>query len=251
MVKLYKGCIYILFVLLILFIIFIIDNSLENKKINGLIDDFTSRGVMVEEIDNYTYYKVTKKYEYEDCSNICDSYLDINIGTIGDIYISNRDPLGGFFVTEWISRFSWIGHAGLITSYNGDKMVEIVGNESFKENVVKINDNNWMKIDSDKHIVLRVKNISNTDKEKIVEKSNETLGCRYDYTFMFGGNKRFYCTNLVSYIYKKIDVDLNRDNLFTTGSDMISNDNTYIIYYKERYIKNNKVCYNIYYLDGE
>ena len=37
--------------------------------------------------------------------------------------------------------------------------------------------------------------------------------------------------------------------LFTTGSDMITNENTYMIYYREKFIKDNKVYYNIYYLD--
>ena len=130
-------------------------------------------------------------------------------------------------------------------------MVEIVGNDTKENNVVKIYENDWLTKDSLEYIILRVKNLDNSNKISIVNESDKILGSKYDYTFLCGGNKRFYCTNLVSYIYKKLDIKLNKDMLFTTGSDMITSDNTYMIYYREKIVKDNKVYYNIYYLDEE
>ena len=251
MIRLYRKFCNLLIIILILLCIFLFDSFIEDSAINKSIDEFKSRGVLVYEENNYSYYKISKKYDYEDCSNIIDTYTDINIGTIGDIYISNRDPLGGFFITEWISRISWIGHAGIIYSEDGSKTLEIVGNKSKEENVVKVYDNTWMKIDSEEYLILRVKGISNKEKEEIINVSNNLMGSRYNYLFLFSSNKRFYCTDLISNIYNNLDINLNKDYLFTTGSDIASNDNTYIIYYRERYIKNNKVCYNIYYLDED
>ena len=251
MKKIYKRMGYVLIILLLLVTIFIFDISIESNSIDNSIFEFISRGVYVDSIDNFNYYKVSKKYGYEDCSNICDDYTDINIGTIGDIYISNRDPLGDFFITEWISKRAWIGHAGIIYDQEAKKMVEIVGNDTKENNVVKIYNNTWLTKDSLEYVVLRVKDINDQDKKNIVTECDKILGCKYDYTFLLGGSKRFYCTNLVSYIYKKIDVKLNKDMLFTTGSDMIISENTYMIYYRMKYVKDNKVYYNIYYLDEE
>ncbi len=249
MKKRYKCLGYILIILILLITIFIIDTSIESNNIDKEIEEFKSRAVFVETINNFNYFKVIKKYDYEDCSNICNNHTDLNVGTIGDIYISNRDPLGDFFITEWISKIAWIGHAGVVYNEDATKMVEIVGNDTKENNVVKIYENTWLSKDSLEYIVLRVKDINEKSKMSIVEESEKLLGHRYDYTFLFGGNKRFYCTNLVSYIYKKIGIKLNNDMLFTTGSDMITNENTYMIYYREKFIKDNKVYYNIYYLD--
>ena len=46
-------------------------------------------------------------------------------------------------------------------------------------------------------------------------------------------NKKFYCSNLITHIYKKIGIELNEDHFLTTGSDIITNEQTYIIYYKD------------------
>lgn len=251
MIKLYKRLFTMLIVILLLISIFLIDTTIESNDINKNIKNFKSRGVLVYEIDNYSYYKISKKYDYENCSNICNDPLDTNIGTIGDIYISNRDPLGGFFITEWLSNIAWIGHCGMVYNEEGSQIIEIVGNKNKEDNIVKIVENNWMKIDSPEYLIMRVKDNNISKKEKLIDESVKILGCKYDYTFCLGGNKRFYCSNMISYLYKKININLNSDSLFTTGSDIITNENTYIIYYRERYIKNNKVCYNIYYLDEE
>lgn len=246
--KLNKVINIILIILLVLMIIFLSDCIIEKNKIDNIVDEFKSRGQLVYQNDIYSYYKVEKKYEYEDTSNILDNYSDINVGTTGDIYVTNRNPLSGFFVTKWLSRLSYIGHGGIVYSEDGSKMVEIVGNEGRENNVVKINDNTWLEIDSPNYIILRPKNITNEQKDIIQSECNKILGSRYNYFFLISSNKRFYCTDLISYIYKKVDIILNKDMFFTTGSDIIVNDDTYMIYYRERYINNKKVCYNIYYL---
>jgi len=249
MIRLYRKINSIVIIILLLLCVFLLDSHLEDNKIDKSIKEFKSRGELIYEMDNFRYYKVSNKHDYEDSSNIIDTYTDINIGTVGDIYISNRDPLGDFFITKWISKISWIGHAGIVYNEDGSQLLEIVGNKSKEDNIVKIYENNWMNVDSDKYLVMRVKDIDINDRKEIRNISDSIIGCKYNYFFLFSSKKRFYCTDLISYIYKNIDINLNNDYLFTTGSDIASNDNTYIIYYREKYIKNNKVCYNIYYLD--
>ena len=226
-----------------------IDNIIEKNNIDNQIEEFKSRGEIIYQDDIYSYYKVCKKYDYEDTNNIVESYDDKFVGTIGDIYVTNRNPLPSFFVTKWLSRLSYIGHCGIVYSEDGSKTVEIVGNKSREENVVKIYDNEWLDIDSPNYIILRLKDINAKDKENIVNECNNVLSCKYNYLFLFHNKKRFYCTDLISYIYKTVNINLNSDYFFTTGSDLVENDSTYMIYYRERYVENNKVKYNIYYLD--
>lgn len=241
----------ILAIILLLSSIFLVDNVIEKNNIDKQIEVFKSRGELIYRNDIYNYYEVRKKYDYEDTSNIVDNYDDKNVGTIGDIYVTNRNPLPSFFVTQWLSRLSYIGHCGIVYSENGSKMVEIVGNKEREENVVKIYDNEWLDIDSPNYIILRLKDIDDNKKENIVSECNKILGCKYNYLFLFHSEKKFYCTDLISYIYKKIGINLNDDYFFTTGSDLIENESTYMIYYREKYIEDGKAKYNIYYLKEE
>lgn len=235
-------------IMILLFAIFLVDGCLENDILNNEIKDFKARGQLVYVNNNINYYEVLPKYEYEDSKNILRSYDDINIGTTGDIYITDRNPMNDFFITGWISNLTWIGHCGLIYSKDGTLMTEIVGNKSKEDNVVKVKNNDWFNNDSKHSVVLRVKDIDNIDKEKIMMESNKLIGCRYNYSFIFSSENSFYCSDLVTHIYNEIGVNLNSDYFFSTGSDIITNDNTYIIYYKEKVSTKEKTYYNVYYL---
>ena len=100
---------------------------------------------MYTSVQTYLFRTYTQKdpVRFEEVVNVEDfnNYTDLNVGTIGDIYISNRDPLGDFFITEWISKIAWIGHAGVVYNEDATKMVEIVGNDTKENNVVKIYEN--------------------------------------------------------------------------------------------------------------
>ena len=250
MKKYFKIINITIFIVLICTLFFFIDGITEKNKIDKIINEYISRAEFVYQNDIYTYYKVIKKHQYEDTNNILENYNDVNVGTTGDIYLTNRNPINGFFVTGLISKMSYIGHGGMIFDKNGKRIVEIVGNKSWAENEVRINDNTWLTKDSPNYIVLRNKNINNNEKEILKKESEKILGSKYNYTFI-SNKKTFYCTDMISYLYKQIKIKLNKDLFFTTGSDIITNNEMYIIYYRERYIKDNKVCYNVYYLSEE
>lgn len=248
--KYFKIINMIIIILLTLMVIFFVDCICEKNIIDKKILEFKNRGEYVYQNDIYTYYKVKKTHQYEDTSNILNKCEDMNVGTVGDVYLTNRNPIKGFFVTDLISKISYIGHGGMIYNQKGTQMIEIVGNKGLNKNKVEINYNDWLKIDSPTYIVLRSKSIDDNKKDILKKESQDVLGCRYNYT-LISNNKTFYCTDLISYLYKKININLNKDYFFTTGSDIITNNDMYMIYYRERYIKNNKICYNIYYLSEE
>ena len=69
--------------------------------------------------------------------------------------------------------------------------------------------------------------------------------------FCFLEKNRYYCTDLISRAYKTADINVNYDYLTTTGNDMIVSDNTYLIFCRQRVVKNKIEEYNIYYLCEE
>lgn len=240
----------IIFVIL-LFSIFIFDGLIESNDINKDIDMFKTRGELVLSIDNCNYYQVKPIYSYENSSNIINDCKEKNIGTTGDIYITDRNPINNFFITKWLSKLTWIGHCGIIYDEYGYIMADVVGNKDKKSNVVKTDDNKWFDIDSSRSVVMRVKNINYEQKENIKKEIDNLKGCKYNYSFIFSSNKCFYCSDLITYIYKMNNINLNCDYFVTTGADIINNDNTYIIYYKEKVQTYSETYYNIYYLTEE
>lgn len=250
MKKYYKAINITIIIILGLTLIFLSDGIIEKSKINQKIEDFISRSIYLYENEMYTYYKVPRKYIYEETDKILNSPEDKFVGTTGDIYLSNRNPINGFFLTKWISKMSYIGHGGMVYSNDGSQMIEITGNKGRKENIVKVIDNTWLTIDSPNYVILRVKDINDTKRERLVQEGNKIIGKRYNYTFISNKNS-FYCTDMISYLFNRIDVKLNNDSFFTTGSDIITDDDTYIIYYREKIFKNDKVHYNIYYMSEE
>lgn len=242
----------IMFIVLMFFVIvFIVDSVSESHEINKIVQEFKDRGQLVYETDTKHYYKVTKKYDYEDTSSpILRDYNSSHIGTIGDIYISNRDPLG-FFVLEYISKKIYIGHSGLVYDKDATKTIEVVGNLDKKDNVVKEWNNNWIYESSPNYIFLRVKGINEEKRKEIQAEYEKLKGQPFNYNFLCNNKNRHYCSEFVSYVYKQIGYNLNKDYYATTGADYIVDDDTYIIYYQETYIDNNIKHRNIYFLAGE
>ena len=66
MKKRYKCLGYILIILILLITIFIIDTSIESNNIDKEIEEFKSRALFVETINNFNYFKVIKKYDYDE-----------------------------------------------------------------------------------------------------------------------------------------------------------------------------------------
>lgn len=238
-------------ILIIIFAIFMTDGFIESNKINNSIDEFISRGIYVNTIDNISYYKVVKKYDYEDCDNILDEYSEKSVGTIGDMYITDRNPLKGFAVTEFISNKTWIGHCGIVYNEDGTLTLETVGNKSVEENKVKVRENIWLDIDAPRYLIMRVKGINDEQKDILKQEYEKIMDCRYNHSFIFGSKRHFYCSDMISYLYDKLDINLNDDYFLTTGGDLICAEQTYIIYYRQRVIKEGKNHYNVYYLSEE
>jgi len=232
------------FILIVIFSVTVFFACLINASIEFLcvekeIKEFVERGEFYIEIGNTKYYKVSKKYEYEDVSKHIYSTTDPKkyVGSTADILSTTRNPLSSVPFIGFFSRIAWVGHSALIMESDGSKICEVVGNEPDpKDNFVRIVDNRWISGDTGSpHIVaLRVKNLDDEDKTKITDYA--TLQAqeqdRYNFFFPITQTNKYYCTDLVSRSINQASININYDGFMTTGNDMILSKHTYIIFYR-------------------
>lgn len=235
----------IILILLCCFLFVEIESHQANKKINNFIE----RGIYVATINKIEYYKVVKKYDYEDTTNVIDNFEDIYVGSIGDVYISSKDPLD-FFVTKYLSKRLRFGHAAIVQSEDAKTMVEVVGNSKKENNIIREVDNTWLEKKTEEITVLRVKNIDPQIKQSLQDDMRKMYGLSYNYLFLIHAKNRYYCLDLCSRIYEGVGVDIDGKPMITLGSSMIKDNDTYIIYYKKK-IKSDNANYQVYYLSEE
>ena len=269
----YKRKIYIVrFVVLLFFITFLaalvfIGNGLfERGVVNLEINNFKARAVFEKEDElqgqKVTYYKVVKKYDYEDVERpIYDSKKNskIYIGSTSDIILTSRNPLrmyGNAIVRDiagLFARYFYLGHATINISEDGSKCVECVGNQ-INNNGVRIVDNDWIETevrygnDAQTIIGLRIKNTTEEQRKEICNNLEELVGSQYNYLLIFYSRNKYYCTDLISRVLRKSNIKINYDSFYTTGNDLIVSNSTYIIFLCER-VKDG--YFNIYYLSKE
>lgn len=243
----YKIFILVLSILLIITTIYI---EVLGNKTNSSINEFISRGVYQFTDDGVEYYKVIKKYEYENVEDrIVDNYNDKYIGSIGDIYISSKDPFD-FFVTEYISNNVRIGHACIVSTENAEKIIDVYGNKSKEENIVKESQNTWHEKNIPEMVVLRVKGFKEENKIEILNYLKASYNKKYNYIFLIHMENRFYCTDLCSRAYESIGFNIDGNAIITTGTSMINDNDTYPIYYK-KHVNKKEVKYQVYILSEE
>ena len=253
----------IIFILFISLIIFITNGYIEKGPINCILNNFKERGIYKETVSfqgqTMNLYLVNPEYDYEDIENPVFEKDDKGYYYIGgelDIILTNRNPLrrealaivrdiGGFFSKEF-----YIGHATVNISKDGRTMIESVGNINEFYGVRKI-ENDWIKReinyenDAQTIIGLRVKGLSNDQKDGIINSLKEKVGLKYNMNFVIPKKNSYYCTDLITRTFKEYGVTLDYDSLYPTGSDLIISENTYPIFICERVEDG---VFNIYYM---
>ena len=227
---------FYIFMIVLLLVVAVIARGNRTKK---AIKAFTDRGVFVCSIGNVEYYKVPKKYSYEDANGIIDGYGDHTIGTIGDIYVNDGNPMG-IFGGDFVTKRLFIGHGSIVSDNDGSHIYEIMGYLPY--NYLKESDNGWYgETITINMVVLRPKQVN---KEILVDYLKENEGAKYNFFFITHPKHRFYCLDLLSRSLRAAGSEVE-NNIATLGCDFICSDELYMIYYKEciGYRK-----YRIYYL---
>lgn len=248
--KIRKAFFITIIILLVIVIVLMTMVETSSYKARYEINEFIKRGELVFEDNNTRYYKVTKKYDYEDASNVIEAYSDLYIGTTGDIYLTCTD-WGSSVITSYICKRLYVGHGGIVSKTDGSMLYEIVGNSTKSENIVKEYDNDWYSL---KHfsveLVLRVKNVDSTKQDALVAYLKDIDGSYYNPIYFMHPKDKYYCTDLLTRAYSSsIGVNISK-SMITTGASMIQNDNTYLIYYKKE-INDGNFKYEVYFLGEE
>lgn len=246
-----KKLILITIIIISLFTVFIVNGVIESISVNKQIVEFKARGKLVYENDSLAIYHIVPKYDYEDLSRpVVRNIYDKRIGAKGDIFVTSRNPIRDNPIMEIISELTWVGHSGIIIDDDGEQTIEITGNRSPEDNVVKIYDNDWVSFNDKKTkqiALLRVKNTTEEERNQMIEYAKSQLGKPYNYTLLLNRAHTFYCSDLVSRSVASAGININYDYLATTGSDMFVSNNTYLVYYRE--VIDGKIY--IYYLTEE
>ena len=263
-ILLIRTCIYCLFCIFILTLLFIGNGLFEKGVVNNEIKIFKERGefekTVVLQGQNVSYYKVKKKYDYEDVSRyIYDTnrYSKNYIGSKTDVILTSRNPLRMYGdaiirdVAGILSKNFFIGHATINLTDDGSLCIESVGNDTGYKGV-RIVENTWIDTEvrygNDAQIIigLRLKNTTKEIREEICNNLIELEGKEYNKLLLFYNKNKYYCTDLISRTLKKSKITVNYDSFYTTGNDIIVSNETYIIFICER-IKEG--YFNIYYLN--
>lgn len=265
-IKTIKHILIATILILILFcIVFIASGAMELGVINTRIKVFKARSSYecektINGITTGIYKVIGKEDELVNFSKV----LDVNtvsdtkiIGSNCDIFITNRNPLASIksaFVKDAVGMLAdivYIGHTNMIID-DGASVIESVGLD--EENGVRIKENTWLdemiRLGSSREnlIGVRIKNLKEDDRNIILNDIKGKVGLGYNYNFLFSFKNKYYCTDLITECVKKINIRLNYDGLFKTGSDILVSNNVFIIFVLER-VKEDK--FNIYYLDME
>lgn len=261
-----KYIIIIFFAFFVSFLIFTVNGLFEMGAVNSEINNFKNRAIFEKEIilqgQHVSYYKVLKKYDYEDVDRyIYDSnkYSDCYIGSKTDIILTSRNPLRNYEdaiirdISKMFAKYFYVGHATINITDDGSECVESVGNQQ-ENNGVRIVKNDWIETevrygnDAQTIIGLRIKKTTEEQRNSICEELRNLVGADYNYLLMFYSKNKYYCTDLISRVLKRENIKTNYDSFYTTGNDLIVSNNTYIIFLCER-VKDG--FFNIYYLSEE
>lgn len=251
-------------ILPVLLILFICNGAMEKGAIKSKLNAFKNRAKFEETIEtnecSVNMYKVlaSDDYEKENYTNvISDDFANTKrIGNKCDIILTNRNPLGGyqgaFFrdLVGMVSDLIYIGHTNMVID-EGINVIESVGLSD--NDGVSIRENYWVdemisRSNSDSLIGCRIKGLSEDNKDTIINDIKEKVGLGYNYNFLFSRKNKFYCTDLITETVKKIDINLNYDLFFKTGSDILVSNSIFIIFLLE---KKDVKEFNLYYLDME
>lgn len=242
----------------------------ENAKVDKMIREFKSQGVLNEEKSTETrkYYEVESKIYLDE-----ETYIEYDgeffMGNIGDILVTRESPFPELFGIHQFISYYFGGHAAMVIDKN--EVIEIAGfpasgetipeyifhkvkyddvgnpNHDFVGAVLHTSSNYFLRKYSDgtyyrrKSIGLRVKSTA-AERREAVDYINEL--CRknviYNYMFWLDTQEKYYCTDLMSRTYQSLKdgngrqkYTLNDDGFITSVNDMILSKDTIISTYFE------------------
>jgi len=173
-------------------------------------------------------------------------------GYEADILTSPNATLIGPITSNLVSFFVG-GHAAICMNDYNDfqiksdiyKSVESTGLGSYGKYADLFSKSYWIFNNPFNEVIgLRAK-LTESQRKEVMSLAASYVGDPYNYSFLFDTTNKSYCSDLVSKVFEKVNVNLNKNSFVTTVYDIINSSDVYISYYQ--YYDNNGVKY-IYYL---
>ena len=86
---------------------------------------------------------------------------------------------------------------------------------------------------TEKYIILRVKGLTDEDRNEALHKAISMIGDPYNLTFIMNTKNSHYCSDLVTKVFKIVGKNTNYDGFATTIYDLLVSPDTEIVGYKE------------------
>ncbi len=218
-----------------------------------LIEQFKHRGTLDASISTnmVKLYPIASDEEIPTCykngSNVYPGYT-------GDILISLVSEIETPVIHDIVSFYAG-GHAAVVLgdyedidgTANMDQTLESTGLVDDIENAFVFSKNlYWVDMPIYKEVIgLRV-SMSDQDRKRILTEAMAMIGEPYNYSFIIDTDDKSYCTDIITKIYHKIGINLNKDGFTTSVYDLLVSKDSYISYY--HYIDSEGVKH-VYYLD--
>lgn len=228
---------FYIIVTIVTFSYIILNSTYENIYTYKAIKEFKEQCNEVNSSDtNHKYYNVSR--ETEESAFTRNGGL-VNPGAPLDIIIKLESTFD-LVVTPFINFFIG-GHAAIccdnykdenISTTTYDLIETTYNNTSTKAEIC--DKSYWEDLTfTDNYIILRVKNLSSSDKEKSYQKLLSMLGDPYNITFLLNKKKTHYCTDLATKTFKVVGKNTNYDGFVTTVYDLLVSPDVEIVGYKE------------------
>lgn len=224
----------------------------KNIYADVLIEQFKKKGILDESksTERIKLYPIESEEDRPTLQQIGSNYYP---GNTGDILISLTSELEIPLIEQFISFFAG-GHAAFVLGDYQDHLIEVNYWDTIESTGLEVGDNlasvsdktdYWVDASPyDEVICLRVK-MNDGERKKVLSEAMALVGDPYNYAFIWDTDKKSYCSDLISKVYKKIGVNLNKDGFTTSVYDLLVSNESYISYY--HYIDNDGVKH-IYYL---
>lgn len=233
-------------ILILILIWYFCDTGVDHILYDAKISNFKSLATYNETISTATekYYKVDKlshldKFKADELPGYYMKNLTMYPGNTTDIITSPNATL----VNELISgivTYTAGGHAGIIAGNYQDFKGKIKPEEIYEAlgmeegiNPSRTTDRGFFTTDAYyKEVVVVRADLDEEKKDKVLSLASGDLGDPYNYSFgIFDSKNKSICTDLVSKVFDKVNVNLNKDGMFVTTYDLVISSDVHIVYY--------------------
>ena len=212
----------------------------KNIYVDIMVEQFKNRGVYNEELSSSTVRVYEVFSDTEDRPAVTKRGNSVYPGNSLDIMVGLTSEIEIPLVRVFISFFAG-GHAALVMDEFED--AQLTGSLSswdiietsgliIEQEVLFSEKDYWGTSEPYENVIgLRVKNLTEEKRKKVLSTATSLIGDPYNYSFIANTKNTTYCSDLVMKSYASVGVNLNKDGFTTSVYDLVVSGETMISYY--------------------